>query len=58
MAWLNLVAIVILQVPALRALRDYERQKRAGTVPHFDPEAVGIRNAGFWSTTGQPGKQE
>jgi AGCS family alanine or glycine:cation symporter len=48
MAWLNIIAILILQKPALAALRDYERQKRLGLDPVFDPEALGIRNAGFW----------
>lgn len=50
MAWLNIIAILILQKPAFAALRDYERQRKAGTLePSFDPEALGIRNAGFWS---------
>ena len=50
MAWLNIVAILILQKPALAALRDYERQRKAGKIrPVFDPEALGIRNADFWS---------
>ena len=48
MAWLNLVAILILQRPALVALSDYESQKRAGVEPVFDPEKLGIRNAAFW----------
>ncbi|QNG17902.1 alanine:cation symporter family protein [Rhodococcus triatomae] len=48
MAWLNIIAIFILQKPALLALRDYERQKRAGLDPQFDPVALGIRNATFW----------
>jgi AGCS family alanine or glycine:cation symporter len=48
MAWLNIIAILILQKPALAALRDYEAQKRAGRVPTFDPDALGIRNAAFW----------
>ncbi|WP_052101069.1 alanine/glycine:cation symporter family protein [Novilysobacter arseniciresistens] len=49
MAWLNLVAIVILQKPALLALRDYERQKKAKVADYdFDPRALGIRNAGYW----------
>jgi AGCS family alanine or glycine:cation symporter len=48
MAWLNIIAIVILQKPALIALRDYERQRRAGQDPVFDPVALGIRNATFW----------
>lgn len=49
MAWLNLVAILILQKPALAALRDYEAQKKAGiTEPQFDPDALGIARAEFW----------
>lgn len=48
MAWLNIVAILILQKPALLALRDYEKQKEAGIEPRFDPEALGIRHAEFW----------
>lgn len=47
-AWLNIVAILFLQVPALKALRDYSRQKKAGLDPQFDPEAIGIQNADFW----------
>jgi len=50
MAWLNIVAILILQKPALIALRDYEAQKRAGVDPVFDPEKLGIRNADFWKS--------
>lgn len=48
MAWLNIVAILILQKPALIALKDYEAQKRAGLDPQFDPDKLGIRNADFW----------
>jgi len=48
MAWLNIIAIVILQKPALLALVDYEKQKRAGREPIFNPVALGIRNAHFW----------
>jgi AGCS family alanine or glycine:cation symporter len=48
MAWLNIIAILILQKPALLALKDYEAQKKAGKDPTFDPEALGIRNADFW----------
>ena len=52
MAWLNVIAILILQKPALLALRDYERQKKLGLDPVFDPEALGIRNADFWKRRG------
>ncbi|MDG2525772.1 alanine/glycine:cation symporter family protein [Stenotrophomonas sp. HITSZ_GD] len=48
MAWLNIIAIFIVRKPALIALRDYERQKKLGLDPVFDPDAVGIRNADFW----------
>jgi AGCS family alanine or glycine:cation symporter len=48
MAWLNIVAILILQRPALAALRDYESQRKAGVDPSFDPAKLGIRNATFW----------
>ncbi len=48
MAWLNIIAILVLQKPALLALRDYERQKKLGLEPVFDPDALGIRNAHFW----------
>ena len=48
MAWLNIVAILIIQRPALKALKDYETQKKAGKEPVFDPDALEIKNADFW----------
>ncbi|MDG3088539.1 alanine/glycine:cation symporter family protein [Vibrio hannami] len=48
MAWLNIVAILILQKPALACLKDYEAQKKAGLNPIFDPEKLGIKNADLW----------
>ncbi|WP_058834012.1 alanine/glycine:cation symporter family protein [Luteimonas abyssi] len=48
MAWLNLIAILILQKPALLALKDYEAQKKMGLDPVFDPLKLGIPNADFW----------
>lgn len=48
MAWLNLIAILILQKPALIALRDFEAQKKLGLDPTFDPLKLEIRNADFW----------
>ncbi|GKV57953.1 putative sodium/proton-dependent alanine carrier protein YrbD [Sporosarcina sp. NCCP-2222] len=50
MVWLNVIAIVILAKPALIALKDYERQKKAGLDPVFDPKKLGIKNAEFWET--------
>ncbi len=52
MAWLNIVAILILYFmakPALKALKDYEAQMKAGVTEYtFDPDALGIKNADFW----------
>ena len=48
MAWLNIVGILLVQGPALKALKDYQAQKKRGLDPQFDPRTVGIRNAEFW----------
>ena len=48
MAWLNVIAIIILQKPALLSLKDYEKQKKEGKDPVFDPTSLGISNADFW----------
>ncbi|TCW32242.1 alanine/glycine:cation symporter family protein [Gulbenkiania mobilis] len=49
MAWLNIVAILMLQKPALACLRDYEAQQAQGVDPVFHPEKLGIRNADYWA---------
>ncbi len=48
MAWLNIIGILLLQGPALKALKDYRAQKRQGLDPQFDPRPLGIHNATFW----------
>lgn len=52
MAWLNIIGLLILFFmgrPALRALKDYEAQRKAGVTEYtFDPQKLGIRNADFW----------
>lgn len=48
MAWINIVAILLLSPKALRALRDYERQKRQGKEPVFDPQALRIEGCEYW----------
>ena len=52
MAWLNIIGILILFFmgrPALKALKDYEEQRKAGVEKYtFDPQKLGIRNAEFW----------
>lgn len=49
MAWMNIIAILIIHKPALIALKDYESQKKAGKVPVFEPDKLGIKNADIWN---------
>ncbi|WP_409290362.1 alanine/glycine:cation symporter family protein [Peribacillus sp. SCS-37] len=48
MVWLNIIAILILAKPALAALKDYEKQKKLGIDPVFDPIPLGIKGADYW----------
>ena len=48
MAWLNMVAIILLRKPALKALKDYKDQRKAGLDPVFNSKKLGIKNAEFW----------
>ena len=48
MAWMNIIGILFLQGPALKALKDYHAQKKQGLDPQFDPRPLGIHNADFW----------
>jgi alanine or glycine:cation symporter, AGCS family len=50
MAWLNIIAILLLQKPALKALKDYQRQRKQKLDPHFNAPALGIKNAEEWNT--------
>lgn len=40
MAWLNVIAILLLRKPALEALKDFKAQKDAGKDPTYDFEAM------------------
>lgn len=58
MAWLNIIAIILLAKPAIKVLKDYEAQKKEGKDPVFDPVKVGIKGADFWEHEYQyPGAQ-
>lgn len=48
MAWLNIIAIILLRKPAFKALKDYQRQKKEGKDPVFIAKDAGIDNADFW----------
>ena len=49
MAWINIIAILLLSPKALRALHDYEKEKKQGVEPKFDPSELEIENADFWA---------
>lgn len=49
MAWVNIIAILLLSNTALKVWKDYKEQRKKGIAcPTFDPKAVGIKNATFW----------
>src|SRR5690606_38377284 len=49
MAWVNLIAILLLSKPALKVWNDYTKKRKAGIKdPNFNPKELGIKNADFW----------
>jgi AGCS family alanine or glycine:cation symporter len=48
MAWLNIIAILLLTRVGLATLKDYEDQRKSGKPLTFDPDKLGIRNAELW----------
>jgi AGCS family alanine or glycine:cation symporter len=52
MAWINIIAILLLSQKAIRTFRDYEKQQKEGKDPFFDPKKLDIDNADFWEERG------
>ncbi|MBM3402321.1 MAG: alanine:cation symporter family protein [Bacteroidetes bacterium] len=49
MAWINVIAIILLSKPALKALKDYQIQRKQGSKePVFKAEELGIKNTEVW----------
>lgn len=48
MAWINIIAILLLSMIPFRSLKSYEKQKKEGKDPVFDPDELNIKNADFW----------
>ena len=51
MAWLNIVAILLLSNIVMKCFKDYESQLKSGKTSEeitFDPVSLGIKNADFW----------
>ncbi|WP_434797017.1 alanine/glycine:cation symporter family protein [Terrisporobacter vanillatitrophus] len=56
MAWLNLVAILLLSNIVMKCFKDYESQMKSGKSSDeitFDPVPLGIKNADFWEGRSQ-----
>lgn len=49
MAWLNVIAILLLRKPAIKCWNDYQRQRKAGLDPVFKAKEAGIENADEWN---------
>lgn len=48
MAWLNIIAILLLGKTAFICLKDYEKQLAEGVDPVFHPEILDIKRADYW----------
>ncbi|UAN29795.1 alanine:cation symporter family protein (plasmid) [Serratia ureilytica] len=57
MAWLNIMAILLLRKTAFICLKDYEKQLANGIDPIFNPTNLGIEGADYWVTPSN-GKNE
>ncbi|MEE0742251.1 MAG: alanine/glycine:cation symporter family protein [Emergencia sp.] len=49
MCWINFIALLILSTKAVKLLKDYERQKKMGLDPVFEPADIGVDNAELWT---------
>lgn len=49
MAWFHMILILLICKPAIVALKDYEAQRKLGIDPIFEPDKLGIKNAGLWN---------
>ena len=47
-AWVNLICLAFLFPLVRKIYLDYERQRKLGLDPTFDPKALGIEGADFW----------
>jgi alanine or glycine:cation symporter, AGCS family len=48
MAWLNIIAIILLRKPAFKAFEDYKKQIKEGKMPVFNAKNAGIENTDLW----------
>jgi len=48
LAWCNMICLVALFPVVVRISKDYDRQRKLGLDPVFDPKALNIKGATFW----------
>jgi len=49
MSWVNIIGILIIGKIAFKCLDDYDRQRKMGLDPVFDPVKVDVKNTSEWS---------
>ena len=49
MAWMNLIAILLLYKKAIAVADDYEKQKKQGKDPHFSGTELNLQHAEYWN---------
>ncbi len=49
-AWINLIALALLCPVAIKLMKDYDRQRKLGIDPVFDPDDIGVADAELWHT--------
>lgn len=54
LGWVNMLVILALSPVVLKVIRDYDRQRKQGLDPTFDPAPLGIEGADFWTTSRAP----
>ena len=54
MAWVNVIAILLLSNTGLKVWKDYKQKRQKGIEnPDFNPSEIGIKNADFWDKINQ-----
>ena len=48
MAWINVIAILLLSPKVFKLLKSFEKQKKQGKEPEFHPDEMNIKGADFW----------
>lgn len=48
LGWANMLAILALSPVVLKVIRDYDRQRKVGADPVFEPKTLGITTAAWW----------